>query len=68
MPRWPRGLMASWLVSAIVQPVGAGADRPSVLGIGEAAPRVLHSMLNSAPHYKKDVVALEHVQRRAMEL
>jgi len=28
VPRWPRGPMASWLVSEIVQPAGAGGGCP----------------------------------------
>ena len=32
MPRWPRRPAASWLVSAIAQPAGAG-DHPSVLAL-----------------------------------
>jgi len=39
-----------------------------VLSTGEAAPRVLCSLHRRAPHYKKDIEALECIQRRAMEL
>jgi len=39
----PRNPKASWLVSAMVQPAGAGGDHPSVLGTGGAAPRVIES-------------------------
>ena len=31
MPRWPRRPTASWLVSAVVQPAGAGGYCPLVL-------------------------------------
>lgn len=44
VPRWPGGPAASWLVLGIVQPTGPGMW--SVLCSGEAAPRVLLSVLD----------------------
>ena len=52
--------MASCLLSQIVLPEGAG--KSSSL----CTQRVLLSVLDS--HYKKDIEALEYVQRRAMKL
>lgn len=39
-----------------------GSDCPLVLGTGEGTPQILAQFW--APHYKKDIVELESVQRR----
>ena len=57
MSKWLWRLVASWLVSEIVQH-NEGGDRPSVLSTAETVPQVLCSI-----HYKKDIEALNHVQK-----
>ena len=52
--------MASCLVSAIVQPAGAGGDHPDVLCTSEGVPQRCVQLW--APHYKNDIEALECVQ------
>jgi len=66
MLSWQRRPMASWLLSEIASPAGQGGHHPPVLSSGEAALRVLCSVL--AAHYMKDIEGLEHVQTRVMKL
>jgi len=55
--------MVPWLVSGLVCPAGVGGNRAPVLGTGEAAPRVLCSVLG--PSLQE---AHSPVQRRATRL
>jgi len=67
VPRWPRRPVASWLVSEIVLPSGAGGDHQSVLSPDEVAPRALCSVFGLSLQ-EKHFNVLKHVQRRATKL
>ena len=54
------------MASEIVLSAGTGKQSPLCTQTGEAASPVLSSV--SSRHYKKDMEALKHVQRRATKL